>query len=298
MELLILLIKLFLLIFILFYFFNIRDLLLKLYFIIISILLILFISLFINNIMNYEFIYYPLIFFTITFEYIFFIRGNVFYNFGLKVLIKYYYYLKIPVYIIDSSCIMDNRLNFLIRENVLKGIFVIYDFIYEELKRISSKEDNKNIIILENMNKLEELKKKYPIFLIETKKNEFRGPVDDKLIYYTKKNKGILITNDYELYQKAKMFEIEVIDINIIANNMKILKVPGDKVCIKIIKDGKEPDQGVGYLEDGTMVVVHQGKEFLGTTINVLIESVIQTQAGRILFGRKTEDESISENNK
>ncbi|MCX8058301.1 MAG: hypothetical protein N3A58_02670 [Spirochaetes bacterium] len=283
-------------IFVLFFFFSLKEVFLKLYFLIFSIMILFFIRLFLINSIYYDYIYYPISFITISIEYFLFVKSSIFFNFGLKTYIRFYDYLKIPVYIIDSSCIMDNRLNFLIKEHVIKGVFIIYDFIYEELKRIATKEENKNNIIIENMSRLDELKKKYPLLLIETKKNEFRGPVDDKLIYYTRKNRGILITNDYELYQKAKMFEVEVIDINIIANNMKILKVPGDRVCIKIIKDGKEPDQGVGYLEDGTMVVVHQGKEFLGKNINVVIDSVIQTPAGRILFGKKIDDEVVSEN--
>jgi len=291
MEILILMIRLFLTVIIFFYFFSIRDLLFKFYFIGTAILIFLLNNIMLKGSIYYEYVYLLSSFLIISIEYFIFVKNSIFFNFKLVNFIKNYNYFSTPVYIIDSSCILDNRLSFLIKEKVLKGVFVIYDFVYEELKRIASKEEEKHALVSENFNKIEELRNKFPIFILKTNKNDFRGPVDDKLIYYTKKNNGILLTNDYELYQKAKMFVVDVIDINIIANNMKIMKVPGDKVTIKILKDGKEPDQGVGYLEDGTMVVVHQGKDYVGKTISVIIDSVIQTQAGRILFA------NINENN-
>lgn len=191
------------------------------------------------------------------------------------------------IYLLDSSSILDKRLIFLLSEEILQGVFIIPDFVMEELKRIAFKDENKSALVYESLDNIKKLQKKYPVILKITKNKRFKGPVDERLIQYSQNLKCVLITNDFELYQKARLYQIKAININIIANNMKISKLPGDKIKVKIIKEGKESNQGVGYLEDGTMVVVKEGIAYMNKEIEVIITSIIQTNAGRILFGEK-----------
>jgi len=191
------------------------------------------------------------------------------------------------IYVLDSSSIMDKRLIFLLEEEILQGVFVIPDFILEELKRIAFKDENKSGIVYDSFDRIKKIQKKIPLIVKNVKKSKFRGAVDEKLIKFSKTYNGVLITNDFELFQKARIYNLKAININIIANNMKISKLPGDRLKVKIVKSGKEENQGVGYLEDGTMVVVKDGIGFMNKEVDVIITSIIQTQAGRILFREK-----------
>jgi uncharacterized protein YacL len=116
---------------------------------------------------------------------------------------------------------------------------------------------------------------------------EFVGlSVDLKLVALAKHLQGKLITNDYNLNKVAKLRGVEVININDLANALKPVVLPGEAMVVKIIRAGDEPGQGVGYLEDGTMVVVDQGRGRIGELVDVAVTSVLQTSAGRMIFGR------------
>ena len=116
---------------------------------------------------------------------------------------------------------------------------------------------------------------------------EFVGQtVDLKLIILAKHLDGKLITNDYNLNKIAKLQGVPVINFNDLANALKPVFLPGEHIEVRIIKTGEEPGQGVGYLEDGTMVVVEGGREFVNSNINVAVTSVLQTSAGRMVFGK------------
>ncbi|MBP2025723.1 uncharacterized protein YacL [Peptoniphilus stercorisuis] len=110
--------------------------------------------------------------------------------------------------------------------------------------------------------------------------------VDSKLLQLTKDLKGKIVTNDYNLNKVATVQGLEVLNINQLANAVKPVYLPGEEMQILIVKLGKENGQGLGYLDDGTMIVVESGKDYVGETINVVVTSVLQTSAGKMIFAR------------
>src|SRR5262249_34458856 len=110
--------------------------------------------------------------------------------------------------------------------------------------------------------------------------------VDQRLVVLARHLKGKVVTNDYNLNKIARLQGVEVINLNDLANALKPIVLPGETLTVKLIKRGEEPGQGVGYLDDGTMVVTEQGGSHLGETIRLVVTSVLQTSAGRMIFGR------------
>ncbi len=119
--------------------------------------------------------------------------------------------------------------------------------------------------------------------------------VDAKLIELAKEVQGKIITNDSNLNKVAQLQGIEVLNINALANSLKPVVLPGEEMNVKILKEGKEMGQGVAYLDDGTMIVVDNGRKQIGKTLDVVVTSVLQTPAGRMIFARLKED-SVREN--
>ena len=110
--------------------------------------------------------------------------------------------------------------------------------------------------------------------------------VDDKLVLLAKRLRCPIITTDYNLNRVAELQGVRVLNINELANAVKALFLPGESFLVKIVQEGKEMGQGVGYLDDGTMVVIENGKSFIGSEVEVLVTKVLQTAAGRMLFAR------------
>jgi uncharacterized protein YacL len=117
------------------------------------------------------------------------------------------------------------------------------------------------------------------------------GEVDRKLIEVAKLLGGKVLTNDYNLNKLSELSGVPVLNINELANSLKPVVLPGELMQVRVLKEGKEAGQGVGYLDDGTMVVVDHGKKFLGQIVDVMVTSVLQTTAGRMIFTRRREDE-------
>ena len=116
---------------------------------------------------------------------------------------------------------------------------------------------------------------------------EFAGqPVDMKLVLLAKHLNGKVVTNDYNLNKVAKLHGVGVINLNDLSNSLKPVYLPGEATEVRIVKPGEEPGQGIGYLDDGTMVVVEGGREHLNQLVRVAVTSVLQTSAGRMIFGR------------
>jgi uncharacterized protein YacL len=116
------------------------------------------------------------------------------------------------------------------------------------------------------------------------------GEVDTKLFKLAKVMKGKVVTNDYNLNKVCELHGVSVLNINDLANAVKPVVLPGEEIVVQVIKDGKEFGQGVAYLDDGTMIVVEGGREYIGQTMEVLVTSVLQTSAGRMIFAKpKTE---------
>jgi uncharacterized protein YacL len=110
--------------------------------------------------------------------------------------------------------------------------------------------------------------------------------VDERLVLFAKSVGGRVVTNDFNLNKIAQLQGVEVINLNEVANALKTVALPGEVMAIKIVKAGDQPGQGVGYLDDGTMVVVEQGRSHMGVEVQLTVTSVLQTPAGRMIFGR------------
>lgn len=126
---------------------------------------------------------------------------------------------------------------------------------------------------------------KFPI-TIDSTESDSKEEVDEQLLSRAKEIGAQVITNDYNLGKVAAIRGIDVLNINDLANAMKPVAVSGEEMTIRIVKEGKENGQGIGYLEDGTMVVVEQGHNFKGQTVDVIVTSVLQTSAGRMVFSK------------
>lgn len=194
-----------------------------------------------------------------------------------------------PIFL-DTSAIIDGRVFDVANLGLFTGTFVILESILLELKHIADSKDLvKRVRGRKGLDFLEKLKKgrKNKVVVLPDSENFGNREVDEKLINTSKNYKGRIITCDYNLEKKAAISGVLAININTLANYLKITAVPGEALHIGILHKGKEVTQGVGYLDDGTMIVVENASEDLGSTIDVVVSRVIQTTAGRILFAKK-----------
>jgi len=195
---------------------------------------------------------------------------------------------------LDTSAIIDGRIFDIIDLGLLSGVFVVLESILLELKHIADSKDLvKRVRGRKGLELLEKLKKNRRVkFTVlgnsngSAKQND-KTEVDEELIYSANIHKGRIITCDYNLEKKATISNILAININTLANVLKVIAVPGEAIHIKILHKGKDVSQGIGYLDDGTMLVVEKASEDLGKEVDVIVSRVIQTTAGRILFAKK-----------
>ena len=194
-----------------------------------------------------------------------------------------------PIFL-DTSAIIDGRIFDVIALGLFTGTFVVLESILLELKHIADSRDmvkrargRKGLDFLEKLKK----RKRNKFIVLPDSENFINKEVDEKLILAAKNHKGRVITCDYNLEKKATISGVLTINVNTLANVLKITAVPGETLHIDILHKGKEISQGVGYLDDGTMLVVENASEDLGRTVDVVVSRVIQTTAGRILFAKK-----------
>ena len=189
---------------------------------------------------------------------------------------------------LDTSAIIDSRIFGVINLGLVTGVFVVLESILLELKHIA---DSRDVVKRERGRKglelLEELKKNRKIKLIILSSDGKIGEVDEGLIHEAKIYKGRIITCDYNLEKEATISGVLAININMLANVLKVTAVPGEAIHIKVLHRGKDATQGVGYLDDGTMLVVKDASSDVGKEIDVIVSRVIQTASGRILFAKK-----------
>lgn len=190
--------------------------------------------------------------------------------------------------ILDTSVIIDGRIADICKTGFIEGPLVIPEFVLEELQHIADSSDglkrNRGRRGLDILNKIQ---KELDIeIIIHDKKFEDVNEVDSKLLKLTQMLKGKIITNDYNLNKVAEVQGIEVLNINELANAVKPVVLPGEEMIVQVVRDGKESGQGLAYLDDGTMIVVESGRKFIGETIDVLVTSVLQTSAGRMIFAK------------
>ena len=194
--------------------------------------------------------------------------------------------------VLDTSVIIDGRIFDICQTGFIEGPLVIPNFVLDELRHISDSADslkrNRGRRGLDILNKIQkELD-------IETQIWEGDFPeiheVDSKLLKLAQNLKGKVITNDFNLNKVAEFQGVPVLNINELSNAIKPVVLPGEEMKVIVVKEGKEATQGIGYLDDGTMIVVEDGKRYMGDQITVLVTSVLQTAAGRMIFA-KTKDE-------
>lgn len=194
--------------------------------------------------------------------------------------------LENPLFL-DTSAIIDGRVFELIRMGVFTGTFVVLEGVLDELKHIAdSKDEVKKERGRKGLTLLEILKKGKGISFETYDDSTIKKPVDERIIEASKKNKGKIITCDFNLSKKAQISGVTAIDMYEMANVLKTTALPGEAFFIKVIQKGKGDRQGVGYLPDGTMVVVEEGENLIEQTVKVIISRVIQTDVGRIFFGK------------
>lgn len=194
--------------------------------------------------------------------------------------------------LVDTSVIIDGRIADICETHFLSGKLILPRFVLKELQLISDSSDplkrNRGRRGLDILNRI----KGNPN--VQVKINEMDFPefntVDAKLVKMGQVLGAKVFTNDYNLNKVAELQGVKVLNINELANALKPIVMPGELMQVKILKEGKEPDQGVAYLDDGTMVVVDNGRRRMGQTLNVTITSVLQTQAGRMIFARLSDD--------
>lgn len=195
--------------------------------------------------------------------------------------------------VLDTSAIIDGRIYDVCLSSFLEGQLVVPTFVIEELQHIADSSDNirrnkgrRGLELLSKMQKHSSIK----IDIIEANIPEEKD-VDSKLLRLCKQINACIITNDYNLNKVAELQGIKVLNINELTNAVKVIVYPGETMHIAIIKEGKEAGQGVGYLEDGTMVVVEDAHHEIGSELEVMVTSVFQTAAGRMIFTRKVREE-------
>jgi uncharacterized protein YacL len=193
-------------------------------------------------------------------------------------------------YVLDTSVVIDGRIADIVETRVIDNQLIMPQFVIAELQQIADSGDklrrNRGRRGLDILNRLRS-DPKVDLAIYDRELPEFAGqPVDQKLVLLAKHLEGKVVTNDYNLNKVAKLHNVGVINLNDIANSLKPVFLPGEAIEVRIVKAGEEAGQGVGYLEDGTMVVIENGREHIGEQVAATVTSVLQTSAGRMVFGR------------
>jgi uncharacterized protein YacL len=190
--------------------------------------------------------------------------------------------------IIDTSCIIDGRIEQLLETRFVEGQILVPNFVLQELQQLAdASNDQKRIRGRRGLDILNRIQEVFPEqIVIHPADYEDIASVDAKLIRLAQEINALLLTNDYNLSKVANLQKVTILNINDLAQAMRPIYLPGDAIDLKILKPGKEATQGVGYLEDGTMVVVEEGKDYVGTDVRVIVTSALQTSAGRMIFAK------------
>lgn len=195
---------------------------------------------------------------------------------------------KADVVLLDTSVVIDGRIADISRTGFIGETMLVPRFVLNELQHIADSSDplrrNRGRRGLDMLNKLQK-ESVVPIRISDIEVDEVRE-VDDKLVVLAKQLHCPIITNDYNLNRVAELQGVMVLNVNELANAVKTIFLPGETMQVHIIQEGKEAGQGVGYLDDGTMVVVENGKRYMNRTIEAMVTKVLQTAAGRMIFAQ------------
>jgi uncharacterized protein YacL len=193
-------------------------------------------------------------------------------------------------YVLDTSVVIDGRIADVVETKILDNQLIMPRFVISELQAIADSSDKlrrgrgrRGLDILNRLSNNTEVDFK----VYDRELPEFAGqPVDLKLVLLAKYLQGKVVTNDYNLNKVARLHGVGVINLNDLANALKPIVLPGEALEVRIVKHGEEAGQGVGYLDDGTMIVVEGGREHINKNVKIAVTSVLQTSAGRMIFGR------------
>lgn len=200
--------------------------------------------------------------------------------------------VQIPYKILDTSVIIDGRIADICDTGFLEGILVIPNFVLNELQMIADSADsikrNRGRRGLDILNKMQ----KDQSIMVKISDMDFKDipEVDSKLVQLAKVMKAKVITNDFNLNKVAEFHGVDVLNINELSNSLKPIVLPGEEMRVLLLKEGKDSNQAIGYLDDGTMVVVENGRRRINDEVDVTVTSVLQTTAGRMIFTRLKED--------
>ena len=203
--------------------------------------------------------------------------------------------------ILDTSVIIDGRLLDILKTGFLDAPLIVPQFILDELQRLAdSGADLKRQRGRRGLEILDEIKSDGSIHLevrdfTLSEQSESKGEeVDKQLVQMAKKLKAKIATVDFNLNKAASISGLKILNVNELANSVKTVVLPGEKMKLKVVQKGKEAGQGVGYLEDGTMVVVEEGEEMIGREVSVEVSRILQTAAGRMVFSKSTKSQAPS----
>ena len=188
--------------------------------------------------------------------------------------------------ILDTSVIIDGRVSDVCETGFLTGDLIIPQFVLQELQMIAdSSESTKRTRGRRGLDILHKMQKQsYITIIIDERDYKNVDEVDQKLISMAKETGYAILTNDYNLNKVAEVHSVRVLNVNQLANALKPIVLPGESMRVHVLREGKEPGQGVAYLDDGTMVVVDNGRRYVGKNVDATVTSVLQTTAGRMIF--------------
>ncbi|MCW3052894.1 MAG: Integral rane protein domain superfamily [Chthonomonadales bacterium] len=198
--------------------------------------------------------------------------------------------------ILDTNVIIDGRIADVCRAGFLEGPLYVPGFVLEELQHIADSGDGlKRARGRRGLDILNSMKQELPLIVrvwdkaLDKSAND--DEVDTRLVKLAKALEGMIVTNDFNLNKVAALQGVQVLNVNELANALKPVVLPGEAMTVGIVKEGKEANQGVAYLDDGTMIVVEDGRRYLNSTLSVIVTSVLQTVAGKMIFARVRDDE-------
>jgi uncharacterized protein YacL len=195
--------------------------------------------------------------------------------------------------VLDTSVIIDGRIADLCETRLIETKLIIPRFVLNELQAVADSSDklkrNRGRRGLDILKRIQG-NNKVDVLIHEGTFGDVKPGekmrVDERLVLFTKAIGGRVVTNDFNLNKIAQLQGVDVINLNEIANSLKTVALPGEYLILKVVKAGDQPGQGIGYLDDGTMVVIEQGRGSIGTEVSLVVTSVLQTPAGRMIFGR------------
>lgn len=199
--------------------------------------------------------------------------------------------------VLDTSAIIDGRILDVAETRILQGLLVVPKFVLNELQTIADSGDRiKRARGRRGLDIVGKLQNHPQVDVVIEDADAEGATVDQKLVALSDDMHARLVTTDYNLNKIAQLRGVDVINLNDLANAMRPVVLPGEELGVQIIKPGESPGQGVGYMDDGTMVVVEQGREHLGQNVQLVVTSVLQTSAGRMIFGRMENEAPGSDN--